>query len=324
MRRREFVTLLGGAAAWPVAAKAQQRPNPVVGFLRPNKAEDAGHLVAAIRQGLREAGYSADKVVMEFRWADDHEERLPKLAAELVAVPVAVIVAGSFPAARAAKAATASIPIVFVTGADPVTEGLVSSLNRPPGNMTGVSFYDVPIIGKRIALLRELVPKAELIAVLQDPNSATHQTETRELASAVHAMAQKIITLKAGNEQEISAAFSTLAKSGAGALLVGGGSFFNGRRNQLVGLAALHAIPASYFTAGIVGAGGLMSYGASLTDAYRRAGVYAARILDGEKPSNLPVELPSKFELAINLRTAKTLGLSVPPSLLARADEVIE
>lgn len=324
MRRREFITLLGGAAAWPVAAEAQQRPNPVVGFLRPNKAEDAGHLVAAIRQGLREAGYPADKVVMEFRWADDHEERLPKLAAELVAVPVAVIVAGSFPAARAAKAATASIPIVFVTGADPVTEGLVSSLNRPPGNITGVSFYDVPIIGKRIALLRELVPKAELIAVLQDPNSATHQTETRELASAVHAMGQKIITLKAGNEQEISAAFSTLAKSGAGALLVGGGSFFNGRRGQLVGLAALHAIPASYFTAAIVGAGGLMSYGASLTDAYRRAGVYAARILDGEKPSNLPVELPSKFELAINLRTAKTLGLSVPPSLLARADEVIE
>ena len=324
MRRREFITLLGGAAAWPVAAEAQQRPNPVVGFLRPNKAEDAGHLVAAIRQGLREAGYPADKVVMEFRWADDHEERLPKLAAELVAVPVAVIVAGSFPAARAAKAATASIPIVFVTGADPVTEGLVSSLNRPPGNITGVSFYDVPIIGKRIALLRELVPKAELIAVLQDPNSATHQTETRELASAVHAMGQKIITLKAGNEQEISAAFSTLAKSGAGALLVGGGSFFNGRRGQLVGLAALHPIPASYFTAAIVGAGGLMSYGASLTDAYRRAGVYAARILDGEKPSNLPVELPSKFELAINLRTAKTLGLSVPPSLLARADEVIE
>lgn len=237
---------------------------------------------------------------------------------------MAVIVAGSYPAARAAKAATASIPIVFVTGADPVTEGLVSSLNRPSGNMTGVSFYDIPTIGKRMALLRELVPKAEIIAVLQDPNSAAYQAEARELESAVRFMGQKIINFKAGSEQEINAAFSSVVTSGAGALLVGGGPFFNDRASQLTGLAALHAIPASYFSSGPVRAGGLISYGASLTDAYRRAGIHAARILDGEKPSNLPLELPSKFELAINLRTAKALGLTVPPSLLARADEVID
>jgi len=225
LKRRDFITLLGGmAVAWPLA-HAQQRSNPVVGFLRPNKAEDVGHMVAALRQGLRESGYPPDKVIIESRWADDHQERLPKLASELVALPVTAIVAGSVPAARAAKAATASIPIVFVTGIDPVTEGLVSSLNRPLGNIIGVSFYDVPIIGKRIAVLRELVPNADLIAVLQDPNSAAYQTEARELESAVHAMGQKIITLKAGSEQEINAAFSTIAKSGASALSVGGGPF---------------------------------------------------------------------------------------------------
>ena len=237
---------------------------------------------------------------------------------------VAAVVAGSLPAARAAKAATANIPIIFVTGADPQTEGLVSSISRPGGNMTGVSFYDIPITGKRLALLRELIPKAETIAVLQDPNSAVFRTESREIEAAVHATGQKIIIVKAGTEQEISAAFSTVAKSGAGALLVGGGPFFNGRRNQLIGLAALHAIPASYVFSGHVAAGGLVSYGASQTDAYRRAGIYVARILKGEKPGDLPVELPTKYELVINLKTAKALGLDVPPSLIARADEVIQ
>ena len=235
-----------------------------------------------------------------------------------------MIVAGSLPAARAAKAATGNIPIIFVTGADPQTEGLVSSISRPGGNVTGVSFYDIPVIGKRLALLQELVPKADVIAVLQDPTSATYQTETREIEATARAMGQKIMTVKAASEQEINAAFSTLAKSGAGALLVGGGQFFNSRRNQLIGLAALHAIPASYFESTFVGAGGLISYGASQTDAYRRAGVYAARILKGEKPGDLPVELPTKFELAINLKTAKTLGLTVPPALVARAEEVIQ
>ena len=234
------------------------------------------------------------------------------------------IVAGSLPAARAAKAATANVPIIFVTGADPQTEGLVSSMSRPGGNMTGVSFYNIPVTGKRLALLHELVPKAEVIAILQDPTSATFQSETREIETTVRASGQKIIIVKASSEQEINAAFSTVVQSGAGALLVGGGQFFNGRRNQLIGLAALHAIPAGYVFSGSVAAGGLMSYGASITDAYRRAGIYVSRILKGEKPSDLPIELPTKFELVINLKTAKALGISVPPSLIARADEVIE
>src|SRR5262245_33757002 len=275
------IAIAGSAVAWPLAMRAQQPPT-VVGFLRPTRAEESEHLVAAVREGLRESGYPSDKAIIEFRWGDGREEQLPKLARELVALPVAAIVAGSLPAARAAKAATASIPIIFVTGADPQTEGLVSSISRPGGNMTGVSFYDIPVTGKRLALLHELVPKAEVIAVLQDSNSAVFQTETREIEKTVRALGQKIITVKAANEQEINAAFSTVAKSGAGALLVGGGPFFNARRNQLIGLAALYAIPASYVWAGSVAAGGLVSYGSSQTDAYHRAGVYVARILKRE------------------------------------------
>jgi len=326
VRRRDFIKIViaGSSAAWPLATRAQQPSAAVIGFLRQTRAEESGHLVAAVREGLRESGYSSDKVIIESRWGDGREEQLPKLARELVALPVAAIVAGSSPPARAAKVATASIPIIFVTGVDPQTEGLVSSISRPGGNMTGVSFYDIPVTGKRLALLHELVPKAEVIAVLQDPNAPGFETETRELEKTVRALGQKVITVKAANEQEINAAFSTVAKSGAGALYVGGGPFFNVRRNQLIGLAALHAIPASYFSSDFVGAGGLVSYGASQTDAYRRAGVYVARILKGEKPSDLPVELPTKFDLAINLRTAKTLGLSVPRELIARADEVIQ
>ena len=323
MRRREFITLISGVAAWPLAARAQQSAKPIVGFLRPTRAEDAGSLIAAFRQGLRESGYPPDKVAIEFRFADGRSERLPKLAAELVAVNVAAIV-GSIDAARAAKTATTSIPIVFVTGADPVTSGLVSSINRPGGNVTGVSFYDVPVIGKRLALLRELVPKAEIIAVLQDPNFAVHDAEAREVEEAARTLGQKIVIFKVAREQEIDSAFSRIVQSGAGALHVGAGPFFNSRRSQLVGLAAFHAIPASYFAAGFVEAGGLISYGANQTDAYRRAGNYVARILKGEKPGDLPVELPATFELTINLRTAKALGLSVPPSLLARADQVMQ
>jgi putative ABC transport system substrate-binding protein len=324
MRRREFITLLSSAAvAWPLVARAQQPTVPVIGFLRPTKAEQSGHLVAAVRQGLRKSGYPADKVSIEARWADGRADRLPKLAAELVGLQVAAIV-GNVDGALAAKAATTSIPIVFVTGGDPVAVGIVSSINRPGGNITGVSFYDVPITGKRLALLRELIPNAEIIAVLQDPNFLILEAETREIEAAARTLGQKIVTVKAGSEQEIDVAFSTIAKSGAGALLVGAGPFFNGRRNQLIGLAALHAIPAIYVFSGTVEAGGLVSYGASQTDAYRRAGVYVARILKGEKPGDLPVELPTKYELAINLKTAKALGLTVPSSLLARADEVIE
>jgi putative ABC transport system substrate-binding protein len=324
MRRRDFITFIGGAAAaWPFVAGAQQPAMPVVGFLRPSSAGDSGHLIAAFRQGLRESGYPKEKVAIETRWADGRNERLPKLAAELVALRVAAIV-GNIDAALAAKATTTSIPIIFVIGFDPVAAGLVSNLNRPGGNVTGVSFFTVPVVAKRLALLRELVPNAETIAVLQDPNYSALQAETREIEAAVRAMGQKILMVKAGREQEIDAAFSTVAQSGAGALLVGSGPFFNSRRNQLVGLAALHAIPASYALNEYVAAGGLVSYSASQTDAYRRAGVYVARILKGENPGDLPVELPTKFELVINLKTAKALGLTVPPSLIARADEVIQ
>ena len=324
MKRRDFVTLLSGAAAaWPLAGRSQQPAIPIVGFLRTTRAEDSGHLVAALRQGLRESGYTADKVTIESRWAEGRPEQLPKLAAELVALNVAAIVS-SIEGARAAKEATASIPIIFVTGVDPVTSGLVSSINRPGGNVTGVSFYDVPVAGKRLALLRELVPKAETIAVLQDPNFVEPDVETREIEDAARAIGQKIVTFKAAREQEIDSAFSAIMRSGASALHVGAGPFFNSRRSQLVGLAAFHAIPASYFTAGFVEAGGLMSYGSSQTDAYRRAGTYVAMILKGEKPGELPVEFPTNFELTINLRTAKALGLTVPPSLLARADQVIQ
>jgi ABC-type uncharacterized transport system substrate-binding protein len=315
--------MLGGAATWPFIARAQQPAVPVIGFIRPTRAEESGNLVAAVRQGLRESGYPSDKIAIEARWANERTEELPKLVAELVALKVAAIVA-SIDAAHAAKAVTTSIPIVFVTGTEPVAAGLVSSINRPGGNITGVSFYALPVTGKRLELLRQLVPKAELIAVLQDPTYAQHQTETGLIETAARTLGQKIITFKAGSEQEIDVAFSAIAKSGAGALFVGVGQFFNSRRSQLVGLADLHAIPASFPLAGIVAAGGLTSYGASITDAYRRAGVYVARILNGEKPGDLPIELPTKYELSINLKTARTLGLTVPPSVLARADEVIE
>jgi len=325
MRRRDFISLVGGvAAAWPFAARAQQQaPVPVVGFLRPTGAADAGHLVAALRQGLRESGYPADKFILEARWAEGHPDRLPKLAAELVALKVAAIV-GNSTGALAAKAATTKVPIVFVTGTDPTSEKLVTNISRPGGNVTGVSFFDVPVTGKRLALLRELVPKAETIATLQDPNFADAQLETREIETTAKATGVKIVAIKAGREADIDGAFSAAVRSGAAALLVGGGAFLNSRRSQLIGLAAFHAMPAIYFESTYVDAGGLISYGSSQADAYRRAGAYVARILRGEKPGDLPVELPTKFELAINLRTAKTLGLAVPPGLLARTDHVIE
>src|SRR5215475_11086681 len=275
VRRRDFIKIIAGsAAAWPLATRAQQPPAAVIGFLRQTRADESGHLVAAVREGLRESGYSSDKVIIESRWGDGREEQLPKLARELVALPVAAIVAGSSPPARAAKAVTTNIPIIFVTGVDPQTEGLVSSISRPGGNVTGVSFYDIPVTGKRLALLHELVPKAEIIAVLQDPTSATYKSEILEIEKSAGALRQKIITVQASNEREINVAFLAVAKSGASAILIGGGANFNGRHNQFIGLAALHAIPASYAFSGTVAAGGLVSYGANQTDAYRRAGVY--------------------------------------------------
>src|SRR6185369_9908654 len=241
MRRREFISLLGGAAAWPLGALAQQQATPVIGFLRPTGAADAGHLVAAVRQGLRESGYPSDKVAIESRWADGRSERLPQLAAELVALQVTAIV-GSAEAALALKAATTNIPIVFVTGADPVAAGLVSSISRPGGNVTGVSFFDIPVTGKRLALLRELVPAAEIIAVLLDTNFSQYQTVTREIDAAADAMGQKIVTLNVSGTKEIDAAFTTMTQSSAGALLVGAGPFLTSRRSQIIGLAALNGI----------------------------------------------------------------------------------
>jgi ABC-type uncharacterized transport system substrate-binding protein len=256
MRRRDFISFLGSAAlAWPLGAHAQQSAIPVIGFLRPSRAEESGHLVAALRQGLRESGFPSDKVAIESRWAEGPQQ-LSKLAAELVALKVSAIIGASTPSAQAARAATTSIPIVFVTGADPQTEGLVSSISRPGGNITGVSFYDIPITGKRLALLHELVPTADVIAVLQDPKSVGFETETREIEATARAVGQKILVVKATSEQEINVAFSSVAKSGAGALFVGGGPFFNARRSQVIGLAALNAIPASYFDRGFVDAGG--------------------------------------------------------------------
>jgi putative ABC transport system substrate-binding protein len=324
MRRREFIAFLTSAAAWPLAARAQQPAMPVVGFLRSTSAASSVHLVTAFRQGLREAGFvEGQNVAIEYRWADFQNDRLPGLTAELVRRQVAVILAQGF-AVPLVKAATATIPIVFTTGVDPIRTGLVASLSRPDGNVTGVVFTVTDLGSKQLGLLHELVPKVAVIAVLGDPNRPEIELEFRELEAAGRAIGRKIVIVKAANEHKFNAAFATMVQAGAGALLVLGGPVFLSHRRQLVALAARHALPASYVVRDYPEAGGLMSYGPSQTDAYRRAGIYAARILKGAKPADLPVELASTFELVINLATAKALGLDVPPALLARADEVIE
>jgi putative tryptophan/tyrosine transport system substrate-binding protein len=325
MRRREFIAALGGAAAaWPLAARAQQPAMPVVGFLRSTSAAGSAHLVAAFRQGLVEAGFvEGQNVAIEYRWADDHADRLPALAAELVRLPAAAIVANT-PSAQAAKAATATTPIVAVSGSDPVRIGLVASLNRPGGNVTGVVFTTGDLTAKRLGLLLELVPKTAVIAVLLDPNYAEIELVAKEAEAAGRTIGRQVLIVKAASEREFNTAFATIVQAGAGALLVGGGPFFNNQRRQLVALAARHALPASYVTREYPEAGGLMSYGTSQTDAYRRAGGYVGRILNGAKPADMPVELASKFELVINLATAKALGLEVPSSMQLLADEVIE
>jgi putative ABC transport system substrate-binding protein len=324
MRRREFITLVGSAtAAWPFAARAQQLSMPVVGFVRSSPATGFTHLVNSFRQGLEAAGFvDGQNVVIEIRWTDS-SDRLPELLDDLLRRKVAVIVGNSL-TARAALAATKSTPIVFIVGSDPVRTGLVSSINRPGGNATGVVFNTTQLAAKRLALLHELVPNADLVGVLLDPTVPDTAIELKDAEEAGRALVRKLLILKASNAQQIDNAFDTIVRNGAGALLVGSGPLFLGHRGQLAMLAARNRLPVSYVTRQYPAAGGLMSYGPSQTDAYLRAGAYVGRILKGVKPADLPVELPTKFELVINTRSAKALGLEIPPTLLARADEVIE
>jgi ABC-type uncharacterized transport system substrate-binding protein len=326
MKRREFISLLGGAAAWPLAARAQQTAMPVIGFLSGRSPGESESVEAAFRQGLKESGYvEGQNVHIAFRWAEGRYDRLPALVASLVDIRVAVIAAaGGQAVSLAAKAATSTIPIVFVSGEDPVKLGLVASLNRPGGSATGVSMFLSEMEAKRLALLHELVPTATMISVIVNPSSPSIDTQLREINSAARALGRQIQIVNATNERELDAAFASLAQSKAGALLIASNAYFTSRRDQIVALAAQRAIPAIYDQREFPMAGGLVSYGTNLSDSYRLMGVYTGKILKGEKPTDLPVQQSTKFELVINLKTAKTLGLDVPPALSARADEVIE
>jgi len=327
MKRREFITLLGGAVAtWPLAAWAQQPAVPMVGFLTSLGPNDRPNLREAFRRGLSDAGYVEGRNVrIEYRFGGNQHDRLPALAAELVDYKVAVIAAtGGSPTVLSAKAATSSIPIVFTFGGDPVREGLVASINRPGGNVTGASFFVSLLSGKALGLLHELVPNAAVIGLLIDPRPPENVLLLSDAREAARTLGLEMLVLNASSPGEIDAAFATLRSRGAGALLVGAGTYFVSRRQQIVTLAARDAIPAMYSIREYVEEGGPMSYGNDVADGYRRAGLYVARILKGEKPADLPIEQATRFELVINLKTARTLGLTVPPTLLARADEVIE
>jgi putative ABC transport system substrate-binding protein len=325
VKRREFITLLGGAAGWPLAARARQPPMPMIGLLRSTSIERSAHLVAAFLQGLKEAGYvEGQNVSIEYRSAEGQYDRLAALAAELVRRQVALIF-GDTRSTLAAKAATSTVPIVFTTGGDPVRDGFVASLNRPGGNVTGVSFFNSVLAAKRLELLHQIVPKATIIAAMsEDSSSPDIEAERRDLLAAAQAIGQQLIVLDVSIDREIETAIATLVQRGVGALHVGTGAFMNSQRERIVTLTARHRIPAIYNWREAVAVGGLMSYAPSITDAHRQAGIYAGRILKGEKPSDLPVMLPTKFEFVLNLKTAKTLGLEIPDKLLALADEVIE
>jgi putative ABC transport system substrate-binding protein len=327
MRRREFIALAGGAAvAWPLAARAQRSPLPVIGFLNTASPDTMADRLRGFRQGLKDTGYvEGENVAIEYHWAENQTDRLPPLAAELVRRQVAVIAANSTSPALAAKAATSTIPIVFIVAEDPVRLGLVASLARPGGNATGINFYSGELAAKRLELLRELVPAATRVAVLVNAANATStDTTLKDLEPAARAMGLQTQVLNASTSGEINATFATFVRERPDALFVGIDPFLVSRRVQLVQLATLHKVPATYPTRDCAEVGGLMSYGASITEAYRQAGVYTGRILKGAKPTELPVVQASKLELVINLQTARMLGLDVPPTLLATADEVIE
>jgi ABC-type uncharacterized transport system substrate-binding protein len=326
MRRREFITLLGGAAAWPLAARAQQPVVPVIGFLSAASPDAYTDRVRAFRQGLRDAGYvEGDNVAIEYRWAEGQYDRLPALAAELVRRQVAVIVAAPTVTALAAKSATATIPIVFTVGDDPVKLGLVSSLARPGGNLTGVNFFGAEVVSKRLELLRELIPGVRRLAVLVNPSNAMiSEAIVRDVEAAARGMGVQVQVFNAGTSREIDAAFANLVRERSDAVFIGGDAFFTSRRVQLATLAARYMIPSSFSQREVTEAGGLMSYAANIRDTFRQAGVYVGRILKGAKPADLPVVQSTKFELVINAQTARILGITVPDKLLVAADEVIE